>query len=1087
MMKKCLIRLALSVLLFGVVAAGAAYIWLPTLIQQQAATAVQRALGRKLSIEYVRINPLNLSVELRHAVLYEPDGVTPFVSVAGLKGQISWASVRRLAPVVNYADIDTVQVNIVRTGRSQFNFSDIVQKLAARPPSEPAQFALYNLSLSHSRVDFNDRVTQQQHRVSEMSLALPFISNLAHDVKVFVTPKFEADVNGTAVRLAGKTLPFDGSHESVLTFDIEPVALAPLLAYSPVKLPFTLLSGNASLRNASLAFKQGESPQLILNAQAFQVTDLKLAQAGSTTAVMGFTSLAAEQLSLAPLARSFAAKRVALGAPYVKALADAQGQLNVQRLFAFPTASVAAQSAASAKTVDTPWSVSLGLFESQDGALSWQDDRYTPALTVRANQLRLSVPDVQWPLLANGSLNAGLKGVAAIGQTRFPAAAFSLDGVLNSQNAVTAQVQVNAFALDTLAPVLLHQQLNLDVSGLASLQATLNYSAKGELSSPTAQLKLSQTRLALAQSAAPLLIEKASLQLKNSQWLPVQNLNLQAELNFADQAYAKANGSLKVGADTPLQAALKVDVSQVDALPIMAFVPQALRHLNVRPASGFVSALGDLSVNAGAMQWQGAAALDAVRVLDMDAQEVFKVGKLSANQMRIDTAAPTARVHLGAVVLQDAFTKLLLSEQGKLNIASLVKPSTSATPASTVPAPALTPHAALHLSLDGVTVLNTAIDFTDHFIKPNYHAHLSQLTGTLGPMSSLNPQPADVALKGKVEGSGDLTVSGTLNLLAAMLYTDISARATGIELTPLSPYAAKYADYNIVKGKLSAQVSYLIDQGKLTASNKIKIDQLTFGEQKMGSADATQLPVKLAVALLKDRKGVIEVDLPITGSLNDPKFSVGSLIWQVLGNLLVKAVTSPFALIGSVFGGGETLSYLEFASGSAVIDAMGQKKLDSLAQALNDRPALKLDMTGRASADFDLEGLRLAWLQTQLRSAKLKALLKQNKSLNEAAVTLSTEDEVTYLPAAYNDATFSKPSNLLGISKSLPASEMRKLMLTQAPVNADSLAALAAQRAQTVQAYLQAKVDKEQLFVVQSSSNAAPTQGKPARVDFSLK
>jgi Domain of Unknown Function (DUF748) len=696
------------------------------------------------------------------------------------------------------------------------------------------------------------------------------------------------------------------------------------------------------------------------------------------------------------------------------------------------------------------------------------------------------VPDVQWPLRATDSLNAGLKGVVAIGQTRFPASAFSIDATLNSQHAVAANVQLHQFALDTLAPVLQHQQLNLDVSGLASLQATLNYSAKGELSSPTAQLRFSQTRLALAQSAAPLLIEKASLQLKNSQLLPAQNLNVQAELNFADQAYAKVGGNLKIGADTSLQTALKVDASQVDALPIMAFVPQALRHLNVRPASGFVSALGDFSVNAGAMQWQGSAALDAVRVLDMDAQEVFKIGKLSANQMRIDTAAQTARVHLGTVVLQDALTKLLLSEQGTLNIASLIKPSTPASPAST--APVLTPSAPMHVSLDGVTLLNTAIDFTDHFVKPNYHANLSQLTGHIGAMSSLNPQPAEVALKGNIEGNGELTVTGRLNLLATTLYTDINAKATGIELTSLSPYSAKYADYNIVKGKLSAQVGYLIEQGKLTASNKIKVDQLTFGEHKIGSADATQLPVKLAVALLKDRKGVIEIDLPITGSLNDPKFSVGSLIWQVLGNLLVKAVTSPFALLGSLFGGGETLSYVEFASGSAVLDAVGQKKLDNLAQALNERPALRLDMTGRADAERDLDGLRTAWLQNQLRNAKLKVLLKQNKSLKESDITLKVEDEATYLQAAYNDATFNKPSNLMGISKSLPAPEMRKLMLTHAPVNADSLGALAAQRAQVVQAYLQSKVDKEQLFVVQDAEVAPTKQGnKLARVDFSLK
>ena len=137
-------------------------------------------------------------------------------------------------------------------------------------------------------------------------------------------------------------------------------------------------------------------------------------------------------------------------------------------------------------------------------------------------------------------------------------------------------------------------------------------------------------------------------------------------------------------------------------------------------------------------------------------------------------------------------------------------------------------------------------------------------------------------------------------------------------MSPATPYSGKYAGYAIEKGKLSVNVSYLISKGKLDSQNNIFIDQFNFGD-RVESPQATKLPVRLAVALLKDRKGEIKLDLPVTGSLNDPKFSVWKIIVKIITNLIAKAATSPFALLGAAFGGGEELSYMEFDYGSAVI------------------------------------------------------------------------------------------------------------------------------------------------------------------------
>src|SRR5262249_2815609 len=189
------------------------------------------------------------------------------------------------------------------------------------------------------------------------------------------------------------------------------------------------------------------------------------------------------------------------------------------------------------------------------------------------------------------------------------------------------------------------------------------------------------------------------------------------------------------------------------------------------------------------------------------------------------------------------------------------------------------------------------IDFTDHFIRPNYSANLTGVTGSLSSLAF--DKPADLELHGNVQGSAPVQVSGRINPLAKDLFLDIKATATDIELSPMSPYSGKYVGYGIEKGKLSMKVSYLVQDRKLKAENSIILDQLTFG-QKVDSPDAIKAPVLLAVALLKDRNGVINFDLPVGGSIDDPKFSVGGLVFRAIVNLIVKIVTSPFALLGSL-------------------------------------------------------------------------------------------------------------------------------------------------------------------------------------------
>jgi hypothetical protein len=286
-------------------------------------------------------------------------------------------------------------------------------------------------------------------------------------------------------------------------------------------------------------------------------------------------------------------------------------------------------------------------------------------------------------------------------------------------------------------------------------------------------------------------------------------------------------------------------------------------------------------------------------------------------------------------------------------------------------------------------------------------------------------------------------------------------------------------------------VKYRIENRKLTANNNIYLDQLTLGE-RVESPTATTLPVTLAVALLKDRNGVIDINLPISGSLDDPQFSLGGIIVKVIVNLIVKAVTAPFALIGSLFGGGEELSYLEFAPGLATLGGGEAAKLRNLAKALIERPGLRLDVSGRADPAADREGLKRAAIDRKVRAQKFNDLRRQGDAPASAdAITVEPSEYEKYLRRAYGEEKFAKPRNLIGLAKDLPVAEMEDLMLANTPVTEDDLRLLANARAQAAKEWLvdQGKVPAERVFIVtpRLTAEGIKDKGKPTRADFALK
>ena len=562
-----------------------------------------------------------------------------------------------------------------------------------------------------------------------------------------------------------------------------------------------------------------------------------------------------------------------------------------------------------------------------------------------------------------------------------------------------------------------------------------------------------------------------------------------------DKGTLSAEGAASV---TPVAADLQVSVKEIDIRP---FQPYIKDNVKVTITGGLVSTKGGLELSIKEPQgfqakFTGESNLAKFGVIEKTtADELLKWESLALQELSVGYNPLSVRAK--KVALADFFAHVIIQPGGRLNFQEITdtgQPTKPAGQPKPAPAPAKTepaaPNAASDVQIAEVTLQGGRVDFQDRTLNPSYSSTMTEIGGRVTGLSSVETSLADVELRGKMNDSAPLEITGKVNPLKQDLFVDLRARFTGMDLSPTSPYARKYVGYVIEKGKLSFDLKYLIDKNKLNSENKVFIDQFTFGE-KVDSPDATGLPVKLAVALLKDRKGEIHLDIPVTGSLDDPKFSIFRIVLQVLGNLITKAVTSPFALLGAAFGGGEGMQYVEFEPGLATIPPDGQKKIDALVTALSDKPSLKLEIAGYVSAEADREGLKHYILKRKVKAQKLKDMVKKGADAQPVDEVMVTPEEYEkYLTLAYRAETFPKPRNFIGMVKSLPVPEMEKLMLTHIEAGNEELRQLAARRVNAVNgALLQSgKIEPDRLFIVEPKELTPEKKDKVAdsRVEFKI-
>ena len=560
---------------------------------------------------------------------------------------------------------------------------------------------------------------------------------------------------------------------------------------------------------------------------------------------------------------------------------------------------------------------------------------------------------------------------------------------------------------------------------------------------------------------------------------------------FSLSARIGSNGTVQVegtAAHSPL--ALKTQ-SSIKAFPLADFNDFIPEDIRLRLKDGQLFASLALSLQQGPEvltgEFAGKAGISRFNLRDpLDGGELLTWENLNLEGIN-GTIVPFS-LHLKEVALSNYLAKIQIAPDGKINLANV-----TAEPAAELQEPPAEQDAVEDSSpppdirVDALTLQGGTVSFTDRHLPDTFSTTMYRLGGRVSGLASDAQMQADVDLRGQLENHAPLTITGKINPLSEDLFADLKISFKDIDLTPLTPYSGTYLGYVIDKGKLYLDLNYHIDHQQITADNKVMIDQFNFGET-VKSDKATSLPVALAIALLKDRNDEIHLDIPVSGNLNDPDFSLAGTIFTVIRNLLVKAATSPFALLTSVLGSDQDFSSISFPPGIARIDTVQRDKLAELAGVLAERSSLTLEISAFADREQDPEAYRQDQLQQMLLAVKQRELAESGTTAADQPLQISPGEYPELLTTVYKEAEFPRPKNFVGMLKTLPVPEMEKLLLANIQAGDEQLVELAKRRALVVRDTLEQLNPelKPRLFLKKTDIYQAPKEGPASRVEFNI-
>ena len=930
--------LALAVLASGCWVAG--YWWLPYLARTQGLSRASALLGARLEARNVSFDPLAFIFKVQDLALHDPQG-RDFVRVGELEVDLDLAASLREKTLVLTGRIGAPAARLSFDAEGRGNYSFLTRGEERDGHGGALPFRVDRLVLDQGRLDFEDAGPGHGFKLELGSIDLE-LTNLGAEGKA----RFRLSAAGNS----GLSLHAEGDlglHplHSQGRLELAGVDLAQVLEHYAHMDSLAIRSARAGTK-LDYVFAAGGKTALTLQGEELWVEDLGLSQSSNADPWLQSDSLKLRNINYV------------LGESRIRLVSGELYNLTL------PLSQTSAPGGRA--TVQTPPSNGGRLGGGRDSKLQPYQDSPSPQpppagrgserLCGRIDRLEFGGLECDW---TRRSLEIShLISDGAEFHLRRVADAVRLDGLPEMGKEETAQT-------DEAPPWRVRvDEVRLEGYGLG---------LRDEAISPPLELRFS-----------PL-----SLHMNDLSNEPGRQFRFFLQTGVDQGARIELDGQASL---QPLEAEVRFGV---DKLWLPRFQPYWNSRVGFDLTQGRFNMWGDFGVrDEGGLRLEYSGAADITDLATLDKRE----GKdlLLWRSLKLDGivfATQPRRLSIRSIGIEKPYARVFIDSTGGLNLArDLVKPDPA--PSGEEKSPVRTPatqeskgmsagKAGWPVVIGAVRVNEGRMDFTDQTLKPNFAAAIHSLTGSMHSLSSQTDVKSDLYLEGSINGDSTVRIIGQMNPFRFAEQTDVAMHFRDVNLTTLSPYSGKFAGYRIEKGKLNMDLHYKLANRKLFADNKVILDHLVLGE-RVKSEKATNLPVSLAISLLRDSEGRIDIDLPISGNLDDPEFSVRDLLGEAVAQLITKLVTSPFAVLGNLIqDGGEEMGYVNFKPGQSTLERAERDKLGKVAEALKQRPSLNLDIRGMADLARDREALAETALLRQLKEARLFELRQVGQAPKE--------------------------------------------------------------------------------------------------------
>jgi hypothetical protein len=1173
--QKVLIGIAIAFLLYSVIG----FMLLPAVLKNTLEKNLSETLKRSVSIETIQINPYLLKVSIKNFLVKDLTKDDHFVAFDQLFVDLEAISLFKRALVIKTLTLTAPRANLTRFKDLSYNFSDLATSPSPKEKtdSRPFHFSVNNIEIIDGAIVFLDEPKDTTHRVIKLNLAIPFVSNVAHEVEVHVQPAFSAIANDTPVNFTGRTIPFHETRKTVFDIQATKIDIPEYLAYLPNLGNLTLKSGYLDIM-AVLGFEMqpGNKPTVTLTGD-FSLKEIDL------TEVQGDSYLAIPLLDLKlvdskPLELDLHLSSVSIHDPEFLLRRNNDGDLLPLALIQKETKNKAVEP----KSSDEESTLKLVVdeivltggtlhFDDQGNAEQFQttlkpiEIKVTGLSTLEGAEASYDISmqtDAEESIVMNGKLSLNPLAVnlqadlqdlhiprfspyyAEIITPRVMDGTLDLAADLNYSKIDDVEIirvdnittLVNSIVMndkDTkellTIPSLSINETSLDLNGRQltigdfssndgklylvrqkgglvivnellrprESQGKKSEAGEADTSSPwTVTLQkgtLSQYSIVLEDHtfAEPtsVMADKIRLTAENISTITNSKGSIDFGMRIDKSGIVSIKGPITI---KPLSTSLALDVANLQVKNLQPYFADKVTLAN---SDGAVSLNGQLKVAKRkgkeiATLFNGNGSILNFSSFDpVVGEEFLKWKNLSLEGMEYDSGRFAFRIK--EITWKEFYNKIVIFDDGDVNLKEILKDPVEAEAkdeGKIETEVAEKKDKSLLVEIKTLKLENGQVDFLDRNITPNYTSSISELSGSITGMSSEADVMAEMNISGKLDQHAPLLITGKVNPLHEELFADLVFDFRDIELSPTSPYTGKFIGYTVAKGKLSLELKYLVEGSRINGKNKAFLDQFTLGDT-VNSPDAMNLPINLAISLLKNRKGEITLNVPVKGDLNDPEFSIGGIVFRAIINLIAKAATSPFALLGALIpDGGEDLQYVNFSPGSSVIKDEYTKNLETIAKVLFDRPGLKMDIKGNVNAEQERPVLHENQFQQLLQNEKYKKVSKKkDAALSLDEITVEPDEYKKFLKMAYKEATFEKPKNALGLTKRLPPDEIENLLRDNIIITDDDLRLLAIERANNVKSFLVelGPVEPERIFIIEPAINK-DADGAP-RVDMVIK